>query len=122
MLRKKLIAMFGAIVAASMLLSACITFPTPERIIETVVVEKTVETVVEKVVEIFVEKTREPAPDGLKTLVVCQSQEPDTLYWYGGDMLAARHILHAVYDGPIDNRTYGYQAVILEKLPSTFLW
>jgi len=34
-------------------------------------------------------------------------------------MLAARHIQHAVYDGPIDGRTYAYQAVILEKLPST---
>jgi peptide/nickel transport system substrate-binding protein len=110
--------MLGAIVGASVLLSACIV-PTPEIIIETVVVEKTVETVVEKVVEVFVERTQEPAADGLKTLVICQSQEPDTLYWYGGDMVAARHIQHAVYDGPIDSRTYAYQAVILEKLPST---
>ncbi|MGC9393522.1 MAG: peptide ABC transporter substrate-binding protein [Anaerolineae bacterium] len=120
MSRKKLMAMIGTIVLSSMILSACMITPTPEIIIETVVVEKTVETIVEKVVEKVVEKTEEPAVgDGLKTLVVCQSQEPDTLYWYGGNMLAARHIQHAVYDGPIDSRTYGYQAVILEKLPST---
>ena len=119
MLRKKLIVMLGVIVVLGAMLSACMITPTPERIIETVVVEKTVETIVEKVVERVVETTREPDPDGLKTLVVCQSQEPDTLYWYGGDTLAARHIQHAVYDGPIDSRTYDYQAVILEKLPST---
>ncbi|MBN2394172.1 MAG: peptide ABC transporter substrate-binding protein [Anaerolineae bacterium] len=117
MSRKKLMATFRAIVVVSIMLSACTT-PTPEKIIETVVVEKTVETVVEKVVEVFVERTQEPAADSLKTLVICQSQEPDTLYWYGGDMLAARHIQHAVYDGPIDSRTYDHQAVILEKLPS----
>lgn len=118
MVCKKLMATFGAIVVLSMMLSACIV-PTPETIIETVVVEKTVETIVEKVVEIVVEKTKEPSSDGLKTLVICQSQEPETLYWYGENTLAARHIQHAVYDGPIDNRTYAYQAVILEKLPST---
>ncbi|MFN2284768.1 MAG: peptide ABC transporter substrate-binding protein [Anaerolineae bacterium] len=119
MSRKKLMAMLGTIVLLSMILSACMITPTPERIIETVVIEKTVETVVEKVVEKIVEKTEEPAADGLKTLVICQSQEPDTLYWYGENTLAARHIQHAVYDGPIDNRSYAYQAIILEKLPST---
>ncbi|MBN2391949.1 MAG: peptide ABC transporter substrate-binding protein [Anaerolineae bacterium] len=119
MSRKKLLAMVGAVVVLSMTLSACLMTPTPEIIIETVVVEKTVETIVEKVVEKVVEKTQEPVTDGLKTLVICQSQEPDTLYWYGGSTLAARHIQHAIYDGPIDNRTYAYQAVILEKLPST---
>lgn len=119
MLCKKWMAILGTLVISSLILSACMITPTPEIVIETVVVEKTVETIVEKVVEKVVEKTEEPAGDGLKTLVICQSQEPDTLYWYGGDMLAARHIQHAIYDGPIDSRTYAYQAVILEKLPST---
>lgn len=118
MSHKKSMVIWGAIVLLSMMLSACNIVPTPERIIETVVVERTVETIVEKVVEKVVEKTQEPATDGLKRLVICQSEEPDTLYWYGGDSLAARHIQHTVYDGPIDSRTYGYQAVILEKLPS----
>jgi peptide/nickel transport system substrate-binding protein len=126
MSRKSLLGLLGVLVVLSMVLGACTT-PTPEKIVETVVVEKTVEvekivekTVeVEKVVEKTVEviKTEEPAPAGPKTLVVCQHQEPDTLYVYGGDMLAAGFIQDAVYDGPFDNRTYAYQPIILEKLP-----
>jgi peptide/nickel transport system substrate-binding protein len=121
MLSKKLMVLLGALVVLSLALSACAT-PTPERIVETVVVEKTVEVekIVEKTVEVekIVEKTPEPEPVGPKTLVVCQGQEPDTLYANGGSMLASSHIQEAVYDGPIDNRTYGFQPVILEKLPS----
>ncbi len=116
---KKLSALLGAVLVLSMLLSACAT-PTPEVVRETVVVEREVEREVEVPVEVEVEVTPTPgpaAPDEPKTLVVCQGQEPDTLYWYGGSMLAARHIQHAIYDGPIDNRTYSYQPVILEKLP-----
>ncbi len=54
----------------------------------------------------------------LDTLVICQGQEPDTLYPYGSTMVAAQNIWEAVYDGPIDNRSFGYQPVILQKLPS----
>jgi peptide/nickel transport system substrate-binding protein len=60
--------------------------------------------------------TDEPPPP--KTLVICQGQEPDTMYIYGGSMLAASHVQNAMYDGPIDGRSFGYQAVILEKLPA----
>ncbi|HIE57367.1 MAG TPA: peptide ABC transporter substrate-binding protein [Anaerolineales bacterium] len=52
------------------------------------------------------------------TLVICQGQEPETLYSYGGSMLAMSHVLEAIYDGPIDTNSFSYQAVILEKLPS----
>jgi peptide/nickel transport system substrate-binding protein len=45
-------------------------------------------------------------------------QQPDTLYPYGGSMLAMSSVLEAIYDGPIDSRSYSYQPVILEKLPS----
>jgi peptide/nickel transport system substrate-binding protein len=101
-----------------------------ETVVETVVEKETVvskETVVEKetvvsketVVEtVVVAPTEVPMPEGPKTLVVCQGQEPDTLYWYGGSMLAARNLEQAIYDGPIDNRTFDYQPIILEKLPS----
>jgi peptide/nickel transport system substrate-binding protein len=51
------------------------------------------------------------------TLVICQDAEPETLYLYGGSP-TARHILEAVYDGPIDQRSFELQPVILEKLPS----
>ncbi|MFQ5594837.1 MAG: peptide ABC transporter substrate-binding protein [Anaerolineae bacterium] len=64
---------------------------------------------------------REPATPtatpGPKSLTVCIAQEPDSLYLYGTTMLAARHLLQAIYDGPIDSRSYAYQPVILEKLP-----
>jgi len=33
-------------------------------------------------------------------------------------MLAARHIQEAIYDGPIDDRGFSHQPVILEKLPN----
>ena len=100
MFSKKLMVVLGAIAVLSLVLSGCVT-PTPETIIETVIVEKTVEveTIVEKTVEVIKEVTPEPTAEpeaGPKTMVVCMGQEPDTLYPYGGDMLASRHIQHAV--------------------------
>lgn len=59
-----------------------------------------------------------------KTLIVCLGQEPDSLYrygesyLYGGSSRAAETVLQAVYDGPLNVRTYQYEPVILEKLPS----
>jgi peptide/nickel transport system substrate-binding protein len=52
-----------------------------------------------------------------RTLTICIASEPETLYLYGGNSLAQNHILQAIYDGPIDTQNYGYQPVILEKLP-----
>lgn len=111
--RKKLMVGFGLLVIASMVLAAC--QPAPVAPVETVVVTEIVEGTP---VEVVVVVTPTPPPVGERTLVICQGQEPDTLYWYGGSMLAARHVQQAIYDGPIDNRSFGYQAVILEKLPS----
>jgi peptide/nickel transport system substrate-binding protein len=121
MFNKKLMVAFGAIVVLSLVLSGCVT-PTPETIVETVVVKETVEveTIVEKTVEVVKEVTPEPTPEpeaGPKVLVSCQQQEPDSLYAWGTDMLASGFIFDAIYDGPIDTRTYDYQAIILEKLP-----
>jgi len=59
-----------------------------------------------------------------KTLIVCLGQEPDSLYrysesyLYGGSSRAAETVLQAVYDGPLNVRSYQYEPVILEKLPS----
>jgi peptide/nickel transport system substrate-binding protein len=98
---------------ASMVFAAC----TPEQIIETVEVIIEGTPVVQTVIVGPEEPTEPPVvyPD---TLVICQGQEPDTLYGYGGSMLAASHIVEAVKDGPIDARSFDYQAIILEKLPS----
>ncbi|MGC9347999.1 MAG: ABC transporter substrate-binding protein [Anaerolineae bacterium] len=108
----------GIIAALILTLSACTT-PTPRTIVETVVVEHTVEVV--KTEEVAGESPATPPPEATvepKTLAVCISEEPETLYWFGGTtQTAATHIFEAIYDGPIDNRTYDHQPVILEKLP-----
>jgi peptide/nickel transport system substrate-binding protein len=62
--------------------------------------------------------TPSPLPQDARTLVICLGQEPESLYEYGNNMLAAMHIQQAIYDGPIDSNSFGYQAVILKKLPS----
>jgi peptide/nickel transport system substrate-binding protein len=59
--------------------------------------------------------TATPAP---RNLTVCLGEEPNTLYPYGGPNAAARSVLAAVYDGPIDTVGYEYQPVILTQLPS----
>ena len=103
----------------ALVLGACTT-PEAETIIQTVVVEVGGEMVVVTV-------TPEPVAEEEKVMVVCQGQEPDTLYVYGGDMLAAANFQEAIYDGSgaglggeggIDQNTYGYEATFLEKIPS----
>ncbi|MHB1296869.1 MAG: hypothetical protein ACYC4R_17995, partial [Anaerolineae bacterium] len=115
---KRLMVVLGALVVMSMVLSACAT-PTPATVVQTVVVEKEVPVETEVEVEKVVTATPEPAaPAAPKTLVICQAQEPDSLYGYGSEMLASSAVQHAFRDGPIDSRTYAYQPVILKKLPS----
>ncbi|MFN2198596.1 MAG: ABC transporter substrate-binding protein, partial [Anaerolineales bacterium] len=119
---KKLMLLFGILLIASMVLAACAPAPTaapPETVVETVVV--TVEGEGETVVQV-VTPTPEPvaAPD---TLVICMGQEPETLFPYGGSMLASSSVLEAVMEGnggqaAYDSRTFAYQAIINEKLPS----
>lgn len=57
----------------------------------------------------------EPAAKG-GTMVIGQNQEPDTLYLYGGSMLAGSFVQNALYE-TIEGLDYDYQAVILEDLP-----
>ncbi len=61
--------------------------------------------------------TPSPTPEP-KILAVCLPDEPDSLYLYGAQSLAAQHIWQAIYDGPLDNGNYAYQPVILANLPS----
>jgi peptide/nickel transport system substrate-binding protein len=61
--------------------------------------------------------TPSPTPEP-KTLTVCLPDEPDSLYLYGTDDLAAQHVWQAIYDGPLDSRNYIHQPVILTGLPS----
>lgn len=51
-------------------------------------------------------------------LTICMGQEPNNLYPFGELNSAARNVLAAIYDGPIDIVGYEYQPVILTQLPS----
>jgi len=59
--------------------------------------------------------TPTPAP---RSLTICLGEEPNTLYPYGSLNSAARSVLSAIYDGPIDVVEYGYEPIILEKVPN----
>src|SRR5688572_4801343 len=58
-----------------------------------------------------------PTPD-LHSLTICLGEEPNTLYPYGNLNSAARSVLSAIYDGPIDVVEYQYESIILEKIPN----
>lgn len=62
--------------------------------------------------------TSTPTPIPPKEFTICQAEEPNTLFIYGGPSRAARNVLEAIYDGPVDTRTYQFPPVILEKIPS----
>jgi peptide/nickel transport system substrate-binding protein len=59
-----------------------------------------------------------PAQPVQKTLTICLGEEPASLYPYATLSASARSVLAAIYDGPIDTNSFGYQPVILTKLPS----
>ena len=59
--------------------------------------------------------TSTPTPIPPKEFTVCQALEPNTLFVYGGPSRAARNVLAAIYDGPIDTRTYQFHPVILPE-------
>jgi peptide/nickel transport system substrate-binding protein len=59
-----------------------------------------------------------PTPTKIPTtLVVCLGETPNTLFPYGEPNQAAQLILEAIYDRPVDHRSYGYQPVLMESLP-----
>lgn len=68
--------------------------------------------------------TASPAPQAtstsapLRSLTVCLGQEPNSLYPFDSMNSAARSVLSAVYDGPVDVFTNGYQPVILTTIPT----
>ena len=101
---------FSGLVAAILLLAAC----TPQIVtIEVTVPPETV------VVTATPTDVPDPTPLGPDTLTICTVGEPDTLYLYSNsDLSAARHVMEALYDGPIDYRAYDYHPVLLERLPS----
>ena len=57
-----------------------------------------------------------PAPDRL--LTICLGREPASLFYYDAASTAARDVLAAIYDGPVDIQSYKEAPVILQNLPS----
>ena len=123
MLCKRCILLLG------LLLMACVRQPEVVEdvvrvVTETVVVESTttvevtrvvVETVVTEASEtVEAAEVREDPP----MLVICQPEEPSSLYWYGGRSLAATAVHQAIYENYFINLSFGYQAHALQKLPS----
>jgi len=101
---------FAALTVGILMLAAC----APE--IVTVTVMAPPETIV---VTATPSPLPPPPPPAPKALNICLVGEPDTLYLYGDSHLAAtHHVMEALYDGPIDRLDYGYQPVILQKIPS----
>jgi peptide/nickel transport system substrate-binding protein len=65
--------------------------------------------------------TAEPAtatPPAAKILTVCMAQEPENLFLYGDELLAAQAVRHAIYENLYTQLDYGYQAQGVEKLPN----
>ena len=71
-------------------------------------------------VSVSASPSAQPSPTSAlpRALTVCLGQEPNSLYPFGTLNSAARSVLGAIYDGPIDTFTDGYKPVILEKIPS----
>ena len=59
-----------------------------------------------------------PKAAATRTLTVCLGQEPNSLYPYANLNAGAHSVLAALYDGPIDVFSNGYQPVILQSIPS----
>ena len=49
------------------------------------------------------------ATPSLRPLTICLGEEPNTLYPYGSLNPAARSVLSAIYDGPMDVVDYTYE-------------
>lgn len=98
-----------------LLLGACQPPPPPEPIIETLVVRETVQAPPVEVLRVI---TPTPEPEGQRTLTICSNWAPDTLFIHGTLTGAADKVWSMIYDGPIDENSFGYQPVILEKLPN----
>jgi ABC-type transport system substrate-binding protein len=128
---KKLAILVVLLMVAPIVLAACGPTPEPEVIVQTVVVEQT--KIVEKegktvtqVETVVVEVTAPPppteevaAPPVKDTLVVCMSQEPDTLYFVTSNMAVQRDVYNAYNDMASASDTgYWFYTELLEKLPT----
>src|SRR3972149_4664426 len=59
-----------------------------------------------------------PTPIPPRFLTICLGPEPEPLFLYGDQSLAANSVRQAIYDGPYDLLNFEMQPVILEKRPN----
>jgi peptide/nickel transport system substrate-binding protein len=118
MSRKSIFLALSLVALVALALAAC----TPTEVVKTVIVTQEVQVagtpVIQEVVVTATPKPVVPTEAAPRTLVACLGQEPDSMYIYKSAMAASLNVQNAFYDGPIDNNSFAYQAVILEKLPS----
>lgn len=100
LIRRSVIALFGLMAAATLLVGCSRNAPTSTPTAEPVTPALT------------------PTAATPRTLTVCLGQEPASLFPLNNSSSAALSVLSAVYDGPMDTNSYGYQPVILQSLPS----
>lgn len=128
---KKLILFTAVLLAFGFVLAACQSTAEPQVVeVTRVVTETTVETItvegepqeviveVTRVVTETVEPPAEEVPPAEKHLIVCMAQEPDTMYPYGGSMLAGRAVQHGIFENNYTTLSYAYQPQGIEKVPS----
>ena len=87
---------------------------------ETVETEGATVEVTRVVVETVVTETTQstvPASELSPMLVICQPQEPVSLYWFNDRSVAAMAIYHAIYENSFTNLSFAYQAQSLVKMP-----
>jgi len=109
--------LFGWLVIFSLVLSGCQSAtptlaPTPGLLQATPTSLAPIPTAIQPTL------TLAPTVPAKRTLVICEGQEPASLYIYSSATRGMWNILEAVYDGPFDSWGYAAQPVILEKLPS----
>ncbi len=99
-------------------LAAC----APTEVVKTVIVTQEVQVagtpVIQEVVVTATPPPVEPTAAAPRTLVVCMGQEPDTLFYLAGSMLADTQVQQALYENVYTTNTFAYQPVLLTKLPS----
>ena len=91
-------------------LTSCQT-PNPEILSETIQLSPT--TIPEALPTI----SPTPTPEPPRVLTIC-SQEPTSLFLFRDSSSAARTVLQAIYDGPVDVENFTVIPIILERIPS----
>ena len=131
------LSVFGSCVLLALLLASCrqpangtrqpIQVDEVTRIVTSVatgespVVEVT--RIIRETVEVIASPTETLVSQLPKSMTICMSQEPASLYLYhnsplGGPTLAKQAVTHAIYENLYTTLSFGYQAQGIEKMPS----